>query len=328
MSELSEIFTQELARPAPPEAQAFADEIRRRHGRAVAAILFYGSCLRTDNMEGVLDFYVLVDSYRAVFPSRLFAWLNTLLPPNVFYAEVQLGHTSVRGKYAVISMQDFLSAATPHSLYAVIWGRFCQPALLVYCRDTASQAMVIRACTEATLTMVGRMTALLPAGCIASEELWQTGFQETYRTELRAEQAETIRNIYVFAPERYDTVADAALHELERCGKLELVPECAGPVREAREDARGGQVWQVMIPAKQRHWQQWDWRLRCPAAKARYALWLLKSAATFRDWLPYVMWKIGRHAGVTLTPTAKQLRHPFLLGGPALLKLLWRQHLR
>ena len=332
MPELSEIFSQELTRPAPSEAQAFADEIRRRHGDAVAAVLFYGSCLRTSNMEGVLDFYVLVDSYRGVFPSPFLAWLNTLLPPNVFYAEVQLGHTTVRGKYAVISVQDFLSAATPHSLYAVIWGRFCQPALLVYHRDKASEAKVLRACTEAALTMVERMTALLPAGRavapakrIASQDLWQTGFQETYRTELRAEQAETIRKIYFFAPERYDTVADAALHELERRGKLALAVK-PDSVLESREET--GRVWQVMIPAKQRRWRQWEWRIRRPAAKFRYALWLLKSAATFHDWLPYVMWKIGRHAGVTLTPTARQLRHPFVLGGPALLKLLWNQHLR
>lgn len=341
---LSEILTEELTRPAPPEARAFADDIRRRHGDAVAAVLFYGSCLRTRNMDGVLDFYVLVDSYRAVFTSRVLAWLNALLPPNVFYAEVRFGDTTIRGKYAVISMQDFLSAATPPSLYAIIWGRFCQPALLVYRRDQASQATVIRACTEAALTMVGRMTALLPAERvtspaervaspakrIVSKDLWQTGFQETYRTELRAEQAETIQNIYLFAPERYDTVADAALRELEQRGTLQLASEQADTVPDnvlgSREDT--GKAWQVTIPTQQRRWQQWDWRLRRPAAKARYALWLLKSAATFHNWLPYVMWKISRHAGVTLTPTAQQLRHPVLLGGPALLKLLWRQNLR
>ena len=333
MSELFQIFSQELTRPAPPEAQAFADEICRRHGDAVAAVLFYGSCLRTQNMQGVLDFYVLVDSYRAVFPSRFLAWLNTLLPPNVFYTEVQLEHTTVRAKYAVISVQDFLSAATPHSLYAVIWGRFCQPALLVYRRDAASEAKVIRACTEAALTMVERMTALLPAGRgaypakrIASQNLWQAGFQETYRTELRAEQTDTIQNIYAFAPERYDMVAAAALHELWQRGKLEFTAEQVDAGLESQENT--GWVWQVMIPATQQRWQQWDWRLRRPAAKARYAVWLLKSAVTFQNWLPYVMWKIGRHSGVTLTPTANQLRHPFVLGGPALLKLLWRQHLR
>ena len=189
--------------------------------------------------------------------------------------------------------------------------------------------------------MVGRMTALLPAERIASpakrivsKDLWQTGFQETYRTELRAEQAETIQNIYLFAPERYDTVADAALRELEQRGTLRLASGQAESVPDAvpdtvlgsREDT--GKAWQVTIPTQQRRWQQWDWRLRRPAAKARYALWLLKSAATFHNWLPYVMWKIGRHAGVTLTPTAQQLQHPFLLGGPAVLKLLWRQNLR
>ena len=124
---LSEILTEELNQPAPEAARAFADKICSRHGSAVAAVLFYGSCLRKQTTEGVLDFYVLVDSYRAVFASPLFAVLNAFLPPNVFYLEVQIGQQTVRGKYAVISMADFAYAASLRSLYAIIWGRFCQP---------------------------------------------------------------------------------------------------------------------------------------------------------------------------------------------------------
>ena len=314
---LSEILTEELDQPAPKAARVFSDEICRRHGTAVAAVLFYGSCLRKQTTEGVLDFYVLVDSYRAVFSSPLFAVLNAILPPNVFYLEVQVGQETVRGKYAVISMQDFSRAASPKSVYAIIWGRFCQPTLLVHSRDDASRAAVIGSCVDAALTMVGRMAALLPERFQAAE-LWQRGFQETYRTELRAEKPGTIQAIYQAVPERYDRIASEALRELERRGKLQV---CSAPTQP-------GTAWEVAFPAQQRSRVQRDWKLRRPIAKARYAVWLLKSAATFGDWLPYVLWKIGRHAGVTLQPTERQRRHPFLCGGPAVLKLLWQRNLR
>jgi hypothetical protein len=314
---LSEILTEELNRPVPETARAFANEICRRHGSAVAAVLFYGSCLRKQTTEGVLDFYVLVDSYRAVFASPLFAVLNAILPPNVFYLEVQIGQQTVRGKYAVISMPAFAHAASLRSLYAIIWGRFCQPTLLVYSRDEACRTTVVGAFVEAALTMATRMTALLPAR-FQTAELWQRGFQETYRTELRAEKPDTIQAIYEAAPERYDRVAEEALHELERRGKLSF---CASESGQAGE-------WQVSLLSRERRWLQWDWKMRRPLAKGRYAVWLLKSALTFGDWLPYVLWKIGRHAGVALKPTERQRRHPFLLGGPAILKLLVQRNLR
>ena len=317
MSTLSEILTEELNRPAPEAARAFADEICRRHGTAVAAVLFYGSCLRKQTTEGVLDFYVLVDSYRAVFSSPLFAVLNALLPPNVFYLEVQAGQETVRGKYAVISMQDFSQAASPRSLSAIIWGRFCQPTLLVQNRDDASRAAVIGSFVDAALTMVGRMAALLPERFQAAE-LWQRGFQETYRTELRAEKPGTVQAIYQAAPERYDRIAGEALRELERREKLQVCHDATGP------DA----AWEVAFPPQQRSRVQRDWKIRRPIAKVRYAVWLLKSAVTFGDWLPYVLWKVGRHAGVALQPTERQRRHPFLCGGPALIKLLLQRNLR
>src|SRR5262245_37548052 len=106
---LTQLVTAEVSRPTPAAAGAVAEAIRQQLGSGVAAILFYGSCLRTGEIEnGVLDFYVLVDSYRAVSPSRFLAGLNVMLPPNVFYIEVPYGGKIVRAKYAVISTRQFV----------------------------------------------------------------------------------------------------------------------------------------------------------------------------------------------------------------------------
>ncbi len=325
MSALYDIVDQELGQPTLAAARTVAAEIRRRHGPAVAAVVFYGSCLRQHTSRGVLDFYVLVDSYRAVFASRVLAVLNAVLPPNVLYLEVGDGPHPLRAKYAVISMRDFVSGASARSVHAIIWARFCQPARLVYSRDQASRSRVVGACAEAVLTLVGRMAALLPAR-FQTAELWQRGFRETYRTELRAEQPGTVQALYHSAVERYDRLAEHALSELRDRGQVvRVVPE---PGRAAKGNSASPFEWQVTISDRQRRRLRWDWKVRRALAKGRYALWLLKSGLTFDDWLPYVAWKISRHAGLAWRPTDRQRRHPFLLGGPALLRLLVRRHLR
>jgi len=318
-SPLVRIITEELGQPGPHEALVLAAEIRRRHGATVAAILFYGSCLRTQQIEGgVLDFYVLVDSYRAAYCSRTPAWMNALLPPNVFYLEVQEGHKTVRAKYAVISSADFARAASPQGVHAIVWGRFCQPVLLVYARDEIARALVVRSAVEAAITMVTRMVALLPASgdtsWFRSEDLWQYGFRETYRTELRPESREMIQKLYTAAPGRYDRVALEALRELERRGVLRVCVE--------------GQVLRVTMAVRQRRQMRLGWKIRRPLAKALYVVRLLKSAATFADWLPYVLWKLERHTGVRVEPSARQRKHPFLLGWPVIFRLLLRRALR
>ncbi len=69
---LLKLIRQEACRPVPPAVQALADRIRATFGDAAAAILFYGSCLRSgDDRGGMVDLYVLVDSYRAAYPSRV-----------------------------------------------------------------------------------------------------------------------------------------------------------------------------------------------------------------------------------------------------------------
>ena len=56
-AQLRERIAEELGREAPSAARCLSDAIVARHGDAVSAVLFYGSCLRKQTHEGVLDFY-------------------------------------------------------------------------------------------------------------------------------------------------------------------------------------------------------------------------------------------------------------------------------
>ncbi len=316
---LTTLLAQEWTQPVPEAAHVVAAEIHHRHAEAVDAVLFYGSCLRTQQTaEAVLDFYVLVRSYRSCYDRPLLRWLNVLLPPNVFYIEVEQGTQTLRAKYAVISTADFEAATTPAVVPAIIWSRFCQPARLVFARSEEVRERVIHAATQAALTFLSRAILFFVRNNLSRSfhlaDLWQRGFRETYRTELRTERPETIRALYAASPERYDRVARLGLQLLEQEGK------CV-----CRE--RDGQ-WSVALPRRARWTGRVSWAVRATGAKCLYAVRLFKTALTFDDWLPYVLWKLGRHSGVWVELSERQRRYPLLFGWPILFKLLRQRALR
>jgi len=140
------------------------------------------------------------------------------------------------------------------------------------------------------------------------EELWQRGFHESYSMELRSEMPGTIRALYETMPPRYHRIAHEAFQELAQNDWFWV-----------RTSASGGYV---TIPKLQLWKTRISWWWRRPLAKGLYLLRLTKSAVTFGDWFPYVLWKIGRRHGEKLEASERQRRHPFLFGVPVLVKLL------
>ena len=93
-----------LAEPVDPRVSEMAAAIAAAHGAASRAVLFYGSCLRTSELDGqMLDFYLIVSDYRAAYAKGWMARANALIPPNVFPFE----HDGLAAKYAVLSEADF-----------------------------------------------------------------------------------------------------------------------------------------------------------------------------------------------------------------------------
>lgn len=288
-------------------------------------MLFYGSCLRNGTSEGVLDFYVLVDSYRATYEGLALALGNALLPPNVFYLVTPNpdpqsgGPATLHCKYAVISLADFEHCVSATSIHSYIWARFAQPARLMYARDPEARGAVARCVTQAVLTFVHRLMVFLPANGrvqrFSMAALWQDALRRTYSAELRPESGDSARSIYEADSERYEAAGIAALETLQSRGWLERVTTRASavevemkPVRRAAARAR--------------------WRLTRPISKALGVLRLFKTAATFGDWLPYALWKLERHSGVQLELSERQQRHPLIFAWPVILRLISQRTLR
>jgi hypothetical protein len=313
-AELRALLDAELRTPVQGAVTAMADAIRARHGDAVAALLFYGSCLRRGGVEGVLDFYVIVDSYGAAYERRFLALLNRVLPPNVFYVECDHAGARLRAKYAVFSQRDF-DARAAGGPDARVWSRFCQPARIVWSRDAASRERVVASVLRATRTAVTQMLAWLPGDDpvqrFAPAELWLRGFRETYGSELRGEAGATIDSLYAAQPERFDRVAALALASDAR-----LRVKTADAALEVESDPR------ERASARRR------WSLARRRAKALTVLGLFKTTLTFDDWVSYALWKVERHSGQKVELTERQRRRPLIYAWPVIIRLLRENVLR
>lgn len=195
---LVEFIAAELARPALPEAVAFAEDIARRGG--VRAVLFYGSCLQRGVTEGMLDFYALADGPRPYGQGPLIALLGRVLPPNV-YPETFSG---LKAKIAVVSPAGFRRRMRADGLDTTFWARFCQRAALVWAADDAARAEAAEAVAAAVETAAIWAQRLSPG--VEGADAWRGLFARTYRIEIRVERPGRAADIVGAEPERYETL--------------------------------------------------------------------------------------------------------------------------
>ena len=135
VAELKRIIESEQ-RPIGDRAEALVAEIRRKHAGVEKALLFYGSSLRAGESSGkMLDFYVLVDSYRDVHGLGLKQLGSFLAPPSVHYCEADgPDGERLRSKYSIVSLSAFRRRARGGAFESMLWARFAQPTLLI-CPD-------------------------------------------------------------------------------------------------------------------------------------------------------------------------------------------------
>ena len=296
---LKETIRAEASKPVPAAISAATAAVSGRVGNSVAAVLFYGSCRRDGHANGVVDFYVLVDSYRALHEHRLQAWLNKLVPPNVYYLELLFEDCPIRVKYSIMSLPQFLQRTAHRGFDSAIWVRFCQPCSIVYARE-GSTAVVVGALANAARIMIAE-TAPLMRENFTSKEFWLSAFHETYKTEIRVERSNRAAQLYENDAVYYDRIAQNVLEESG--DRLPLGRFTAATPLSRRRIAR-------------------RWRVRRFVGKSLTVLRLAKAAFTFDGGIDYVLWKIERHSGVRLPITPWQRRHP-LLAAPL---LFWRYY--
>ncbi|MBU2015213.1 MAG: hypothetical protein KKB67_01700 [Alphaproteobacteria bacterium] len=284
-SQLLPLVAAEMLQPADPRAAAMAGAIAAQYPHAARAVLFYGSCLREANLDGLmLDFYLIVSDYRAAYGKSWLARANALIPPNVFPFE----HNGLIAKYAVLSEADFARLCSPAADNVSVWARFAQPSRLLWAVDEDARARAIAAVAQAAPTLLS--LALPMAEGQDALSLWKAGFTLTYQAELRAERKGRSLSIVDADADRYRRFGEAALAD-----GLPRSPE----------------------QAAQR------WRALQRRGKWLSVVRLAKASFTYAGGIDYLAWKINRHAGTAIVIKPWQRRWP-LLGAVTLLPRLFR----
>jgi hypothetical protein len=300
MLSLQQLVTQELTVPPHPQVTGFADHIAATYAGSARAVLFYGSCLRSEQLEGqMLDFYLIVSDYDAAYDKPWMAKWNRRLPPNVFPFEYQ----GLMAKVAILSEEDFHALNRPSASAVSVWARFAQPSRLVWSADETATRMAVLAVSGAAPTLLNAALAFVERE-VGVLDLWQSGFAMTYSAELRAERKDRPASVVEFDPERYDAFGRAALHHtmISNAVRGDKVHILADPERR--------------ITAERKRW---------PALRRRGKMLtiarLTKAAFTYAGGIDYLAWKVNRHAGTSIKVRDWQRRWP-LLGAVVMLPRL------
>ncbi len=295
----------------PTDFSILVEELKLRFGPSLDAVILYGSCLRSQEAaEGVVDFYVVVDSYSNAYRENYLRYLNAWLAPNVFYLEASGQEKKFRAKYAVVSMVNF-ERGTRYWFHPYLWARFAQPTRLLYVRDEVTRQRVYNALAHAVLTFLRRSIPALGSCVVNAEEIWSKGLALTYAAELRPERETRARLLAQLNLDEYTRLTAHAVPAL--VGKLEALPD--GNYR-------------CLIDAAEHKRSLWHWRLRRWQGRMLSVLRLTKAVFTFRDCVSYAAWKIERHTGICVEVTPMLRRHPVLWGYKVFWQLLRRGVLR
>lgn len=296
-SALQSFIVSEWDRDVPNEVLVAAEDIAQRYGDSTQGVLFYGSCLRTGEIEDkILDFYILVDDYNAAYNGSWHANANQILPPNVFYHEINVDGMIVRSKYAVISMADFRFRSSKSCMNVSIWARFCQPCMLLLPKDDMVKAEIAKDVASSVATMLENLLALKP-WAVQSRDLWVAAFEATYAAELRSERGGKGLEIYLLDQARYDDLTPIALAELGI--ETELASEQVPQKQPARSERFSAKL---------------AWFLRRANGKVVSFLRLVKASMTFDGGIDYLAWKIRRHSGVEVEIKDWMRKHPIAAG--------------
>ncbi len=277
MDGLAQFLNEAVTRPVRPAISQVAEKLALRHD-VTLAVLAYGSALRGSSPdETLIDFYVLVEKPQQISANAVSRFFGRMVPPNVYYGAWLVDGLNVRAKYAVMTASRFAAAQSAGTSNPYFWARFVQPCRLVWARNEAASAAVIAALATAARTACGHAKALAP------DHPWQVLFENTYRTELRPENASRAAHI-VEADRAYFDMLERLLADVKPTPSSWVAKRLLG---------------RMLSVAR-----------------------LAKAAFTFQGGADYAAWKIERHSGVKIEVTEWQRRHPLLAGILMLPRLL------
>lgn len=279
---------------------ALLQQLNARLNDDICCTLVYGSCLRSgDIYEGLLDLYLICDSYSGAYSQRRLAAANWLLPPNVFFAQQEStsGGPTLRCKVTVISLRDFQRGCSSAWFESYIWGRFAQPTKILQVRNPQVRQEIENALLRAAHTLLhNALPALKTTGGVT--KLWEDALGLSYATELRTERGGRAAELALSAREFYSTLTR---HHATSLGLQLEVHQASGELLYSHE-----------VSAWQRNLCRLSWLLRRVQGKLFSIARLVKALFTFEGGLDYIAWKLARHSGEEVVIPDKVRQRPLI----------------
>lgn len=301
MQSLQQLVAAELREPVQQKIAHFAHFIAAQYGDSARAVLFYGSCLRSEQLEGeMLDFYLIVSDYDSAYDKQWMAKWNRRLPPNVFPFEYE----GLMAKVAVLSEADFHKLNRAGASTVSVWARFSQPCRMVWFADEDAQRKIALAVAGAAPTLLNAALAHMDRD-IPLLDLWELGYALTYGAELRAERESRPASVISFDPARYEKLGRAALHHTAIANHI-----------------RGGRVILKEDPENRVEQEQNRWPGLRRRGKLLTLARLAKATFTYAGGIDYIAWKVRRHSGEEITVRDWHRKHPILAAVLFLPKLM------
>lgn len=297
-SDLVQLFSYTASHQEDVVLSQFLTELKGRFDKNLEAVIFYGSCMRSrEYQDAMLDFYVVIDQYYHDSTGFIEASLNALLPPNVYYLQVEVDQIVYRSKYAVVSRKGLERYVSSHAFHSYFWARFTQPIASIYKSERIDQMWLPKLQASSATTFHEKVISICNQK-ISSEEFWVQGLQLTYAAELRAESKGRANHIYRENKAYYDKIYSFVCNDYLSKSDFSVV------------------VNKLL------------WKVRIILGKVLSVLRLLKASATFVDGIDYLAWKVERHTGEKINISNRLRRYPWIFGWGILFKLMLNKKVR
>lgn len=301
----------------PPSADTarLANFLARAFGPATVAIIHYGShAQRSDaRPESARDFFVIVDRYASAYRAlsaaihtayhpRTATVLAHILPPNVV-AVTTPDDPPMHAKCAVLSLGDLRRAGSGRAQDHFTQGRLFQQVQLVWARDEASRRAVMEVLLGVRARTFTWVHPALPAR-FTTDNYCRTMLETSFAAEIRPEGDERLQVLLDVQRDTLTRIYGALLQQLVSQRIL----------------LSSGKVYSLVRPAGLA--RRLSTALYFRRSKARATLRWLKYIALYDDWLEYIVRKIERRSGVSVTLTPRERRWPLVFLWPKVLHYL------
>jgi hypothetical protein len=308
LGRLRELLAAATERPEGPDWHDVPDIVCELHPAGIRAVIGYGSWY-LDGLRkpaSFADVYVVVDDYVGFGEKPFHAWMNRVLPPNVYFLwRDGEDHAVVRGKYNVISSADLERECGPRQRDVYTAGRLTKLLWVARLRDEATREWLLARLVDAHCALAPVALSLLPER-FARDDFSLELLGLSYRGEPRLEGWERVRALHGAHAERYRELHGVLLAAFaESTGLLEPAP---GGFRK-RADAEWARIGRAARRLLRR--SRWRGYLRWP-----------RIVLTEPNLADLAASEAERKAGVRIHVTPRLRRHPFLYGLPEFLRVL------